>query len=702
MNGSRLAETVSTQVMLSAEMPISPAISLAISTSKPSGLPCRFLRPNRGWSNLVPTVTLPADLSRAMVVPSGKLAPWLTAPPPPPSSSPPPQAARASVRASATPSRPVVRRARIVVPPRPGGPAARQWLMILDRKSLARSVRGLAKNSSGGAASRIRPPSMNTTRLAAERAKPISWLTTIMVMPAAARSRMTSRTSLIISGSRAEVGSSNSSSLGSMARARAIATRCCWPPDSWAGSLLAWFSTPTRASSSRARRSASWRDWPRTLIGPRVTLSSTVLWANRLNCWKTMPTSDRSRARARPSAGRGSPWRRMVPSSIGSRRLMVRHRVDLPEPEGPTTTTTSPGSTSRSTSWSTCRSPNHLLTRSIWSKGEPATISSGLPPVARGRNDADAPYLSMRRSADARPLRRLPEPAAGTARRRGPAGGDERPRAPQRGRPRDAPRPGRDLDRDRPRPRGPGGGRPRRRGRLLGRRRPGPGGRDGRRLRGPPAGPARGPRPGLQPARLLQAGGVGHGRAGRRGRAGHRAAGRHLDRRPLGPDHRRPHPPGGGGRGPRGDRLAAAVRDGQGQIPPAAVRAGVGRGGRADRAGVALRRRRRPPRRGPGDRGAAGRRLPERHPLDQVRPQQLAAAGRPGLRHLPGLGVPRLRRARRARGRGLAAREAPAPLHRPGLISPGRPGPGGRAGAGGRGGAGPPGRSRGPATPARG
>src|ERR671910_133519 len=76
--------------------------------------------------------------------------------------------------------------------------------MILDRKSLARSVRGLAKNSSGGAASRIRPPSMNTTRLAADRAKPISWLITIMVMPAAARSRMTSRTSLIISGSRAE------------------------------------------------------------------------------------------------------------------------------------------------------------------------------------------------------------------------------------------------------------------------------------------------------------------------------------------------------------------------------------------------------------------------------------------------------------------------------------------------------------------
>ena len=51
---------------------------------------------------------------------------------------------------------------------------------------------------------------------------------------------MTSRTSLIISGSSAEVGSSKSITLGSIASARAIATRCCWPPESWAGYLSAW------------------------------------------------------------------------------------------------------------------------------------------------------------------------------------------------------------------------------------------------------------------------------------------------------------------------------------------------------------------------------------------------------------------------------------------------------------------------------
>src|SRR5215208_3198009 len=63
---------------------------------------------------------------------------------------------------------------------------------------------------------------MNTTRLAARRAKPISWVTTTIVMPSRASPIMTSRTSLIISGSRADVGSSNSMTFGSIARARAL------------------------------------------------------------------------------------------------------------------------------------------------------------------------------------------------------------------------------------------------------------------------------------------------------------------------------------------------------------------------------------------------------------------------------------------------------------------------------------------------
>src|SRR5207302_716871 len=50
------------------------ATSLAISTSKPSIAPVRgFFSPNRGWSNLVPTVIFPAAWRRAIVVPAAKV-----------------------------------------------------------------------------------------------------------------------------------------------------------------------------------------------------------------------------------------------------------------------------------------------------------------------------------------------------------------------------------------------------------------------------------------------------------------------------------------------------------------------------------------------------------------------------------------------------------------------------------------------------
>ncbi|MNY12706.1 hypothetical protein D3C86_1458030 [compost metagenome] len=91
---------------------------------------------------------------------------------------------------------------------------------------------------------------MNTTRSDIDMAKSISWVTISMVMPSLARSRITFSTSLTSSGSRAEVGSSNSMICGSIARARAIATRCCCPPESWCGYLWAWASRPTLSSSA--------------------------------------------------------------------------------------------------------------------------------------------------------------------------------------------------------------------------------------------------------------------------------------------------------------------------------------------------------------------------------------------------------------------------------------------------------------------
>ncbi len=62
-------------------------------------------------------------------------------------------------------------------------------------------------------------------------AKPISWVTTTIVIPSLARSFITSKTSPTISGSSAEVGSSNNMISGFIAKARAIATRCFCPPE---------------------------------------------------------------------------------------------------------------------------------------------------------------------------------------------------------------------------------------------------------------------------------------------------------------------------------------------------------------------------------------------------------------------------------------------------------------------------------------
>src|SRR6218665_1207720 len=130
-----------------------------------------------------------------------------------------------------------------------------QCWRIFERNCCARSERaaGLPKNSSFGQSSTMLPRSMKITRLATLRAKPISCVTHIMVIPSQASSTITSSTSLTISGSSAEVGSSNSMAIGSMASARAMATRCCWPPDSCDGNLCEWAFMPTRSSSAMER-----------------------------------------------------------------------------------------------------------------------------------------------------------------------------------------------------------------------------------------------------------------------------------------------------------------------------------------------------------------------------------------------------------------------------------------------------------------
>ena len=112
--------------------------------------------------------------------------------------------------------------------------AASVPLDLADEGARARFPRS-PKICAGGPASTTRPSSMNSTRSAAARAKPISCDTTTIVMPLSRSARITASTLPTSSGSSALVGSSNSMTRGSSAMARAIATRCCWPPESWPG-----------------------------------------------------------------------------------------------------------------------------------------------------------------------------------------------------------------------------------------------------------------------------------------------------------------------------------------------------------------------------------------------------------------------------------------------------------------------------------
>ncbi|EAR65253.1 hypothetical protein B14911_08375 [Bacillus sp. NRRL B-14911] len=115
-------------------------------------------------------------------------------------------------------------------------------------------------------------------------AKPISWVTITMVIPLWARDFMTSSTSLTISGSRADVGSSNSIMSGCIANALAMATLCFCPPDRRFGYSLAFSERPTFCKSPVPIFSASCLETPFTFIGAYVRFSSAVICGNRWKC----------------------------------------------------------------------------------------------------------------------------------------------------------------------------------------------------------------------------------------------------------------------------------------------------------------------------------------------------------------------------------------------------------------------------------
>ena len=154
-----------------------------------------------------------------------------------------------------------------------------------------------------------------------------------------------------VSESRLPVGSSPTSSAGSQAIARAIATRCCSPPDSSDGTRCSFSPRPTSSRFSVAF-STRWRAVPRRAnsIG-NMAFSSAVSVGSSWKNWNTIPTRT-----PRQAASSSWPISSIRRPSTTTRPLLGRSMpvtmlriVDLPLPDDPTIETISPCPICRST-----------------------------------------------------------------------------------------------------------------------------------------------------------------------------------------------------------------------------------------------------------------------------------------------------------------------------------------------------------------
>ncbi len=143
------------------------------------------------------------------------------------------------------------------------------------RKLATKGLAGRAYSSSGVPTCWRRPPCMSAMR--SERANASSWscVTKMAVIPMRSSSaRSSTRVRSRSAASRFESGSSRRRTGGSGARARASATRCCWPPESSWTRRLPYPARSTRASASSTRRRTSAFGTPR-VFSPKATFSKT-------------------------------------------------------------------------------------------------------------------------------------------------------------------------------------------------------------------------------------------------------------------------------------------------------------------------------------------------------------------------------------------------------------------------------------------
>ena len=150
-----------------------------------------------------------------------------------------------------------------------------------------------------------------------------------------------------VASSRLPVGSSASTSAGRLASARATATRCCSPPDSWLGRWVRRWPRPSAVSRSLGARVG---------VGARGAVDQLrqddILDRVEIGQQMVELVDEAERVAAQHRCGRAassfaasSPAIRIEPSNPPSSRPTACSSVDLPEPDGPSSATISPGAT---------------------------------------------------------------------------------------------------------------------------------------------------------------------------------------------------------------------------------------------------------------------------------------------------------------------------------------------------------------------
>ena len=239
---------------------------------------------------------------------------------------------------------------------------------------------------------------MKSTRSPTSRAKPISWVTTTIVMPPAASSRITSSTSFDQLGVEGAGDLVEQHRLAAAWRARARWRRAAaGRPTAARGARRPCRRGPPAPAGLGPRVRGGRGSCPSTVIGARATLSSDGPVGEEVERLEDHPDPAAQGVHRRPGGGElvvaqeDAARRWAAPACSGSGAAST-----CPSPEGPMTHTTSPGATSRSTPPSTCCGRRSLRCPLRGSRSWGDDLAAARPPLLPGDDPVEQPDQGQR------------------------------------------------------------------------------------------------------------------------------------------------------------------------------------------------------------------------------------------------------------------------------------------------------------------